>query len=80
MGLSKEVDISSALDTAETREVSGDPIMCKLRITLQDGKEKYCSNMMVPRRRQYRCSQRSRASENAWRKYPQSTVRHGTEK
>ena len=41
MGLSKEVDISRALDTAETRGVSGDPIMRKLRITLQDGKEKY---------------------------------------
>jgi hypothetical protein len=41
MSLSKEVDISRALDTAETRGVSGDPIMRKLRITLQDGKEKH---------------------------------------
>jgi hypothetical protein len=42
MSLSKEVDISRALDTAETRGVaSGDPIMRKLRIALQDGKEKY---------------------------------------
>jgi hypothetical protein len=40
MGLSKEVDISRALDTAETRGVSGDPIMRKLRTALQDGKEK----------------------------------------
>ena len=42
MSLSKEVDISRALDTAETRGVSGDPIMRKLRTALQDGKkEKY---------------------------------------
>jgi hypothetical protein len=41
MGLSKEVDISRALDTAKPRGASGDPIMRKLRITLQDGKEKY---------------------------------------
>jgi hypothetical protein len=41
MGLSKEVDISRALDTAVTRGVSGDPIMHKLRIALQGGKEKY---------------------------------------
>ena len=41
MSPSKEVDISSARDTAETRGVSGDPIMRKLRTTLQDGKEKY---------------------------------------
>jgi hypothetical protein len=41
MGLRKEVDISRALDTAETRGVSGDPIIRKLRTTLQDGKEKY---------------------------------------
>ena len=76
MSLSKEVDISRALDTAETRGVSGDPIMRKLRTTLQDDKEKY---VVVPRNRQYRYSQRSRASENAWRKYPQSTGRHGTD-
>jgi hypothetical protein len=37
MSLSKEVDISKSLDTAETRGVSGDPIMRKLRTTLQDG-------------------------------------------
>jgi hypothetical protein len=30
---------------------------------------------MGPRRRQYMHSQRSRASETAWRKYPQPTVR-----
>jgi hypothetical protein len=40
MSLIKEVDISRALDTAETRGASGDPIMRKLRIALQDGKEK----------------------------------------
>jgi hypothetical protein len=44
MSPSKEVDISRALDTAETRGASGDPIMRKPRIALQDGKEKYdCS-------------------------------------
>jgi hypothetical protein len=41
MSPSKEVDIAKSLDTAETRRVSGDPIMRKLRTTLQDGKEKY---------------------------------------
>ena len=41
MSPSKEVDISRALDTAETRGVSGDPIMRKLRSTLLDGKERY---------------------------------------
>jgi hypothetical protein len=41
MSLRKEVDISKALDTAETRGVSGDLITRKLRITLQGGKEKY---------------------------------------
>jgi hypothetical protein len=41
MSPSKEVDISKSLDTAETRRVSGDPIVRKLRTTLQDGKEKY---------------------------------------
>jgi hypothetical protein len=76
MSLSKEVDILGALDTAETRGAGGDPIIRKLKIALQDGKEK---SMMVPRRRQYMHSQRLRASETAWRKYPQSTVRHGTD-
>jgi hypothetical protein len=41
MSLRKEVDISRVLDTAEAKGVSGDPIIRKLRITLQDGKEKY---------------------------------------
>ena len=41
MSPSKEVDISKRLATAETRGVSGDPIMCKLRTALQDGKGKY---------------------------------------
>jgi hypothetical protein len=41
MSLRKEVDISKALDTVETRGVSGDPIIRKLRLTLQDGREKY---------------------------------------
>jgi hypothetical protein len=77
MSLSKEVDISRALDTAETRGVSGDPIMRKLMITLQEGKEKYDGSR---KKAVQRCSQRSRASENAWRKYPQSAVRHGTDK
>ena len=40
MGLSKEVDILSALDKAETRGASGDPIIRKLKITLR-GKGKY---------------------------------------
>ena len=41
MGLNSEVDISRAIDTAETREAGGDPIIRKLKITLKDGKEKY---------------------------------------
>jgi hypothetical protein len=40
MSPNREVDISSALDTAETREASGDSIIRKLKITLH-GKEKY---------------------------------------
>jgi hypothetical protein len=40
MSPSKEVDILGALDTAETRGASGDPIIRKLKITLR-GKEKY---------------------------------------
>jgi hypothetical protein len=55
MSLRKEVDISKALDTAETRGVSGDPIIRKLRTTLQGGKEKYDGSA---RRRQCRCWQR----------------------
>jgi hypothetical protein len=34
MGLNSEVGISRALDTAETREAGGDPIIRKLKITL----------------------------------------------
>ena len=41
MGLNSEVDISRAHDTAETREAGGDPVICKPKITLQDGKGKY---------------------------------------
>jgi hypothetical protein len=40
MSLSKEVDIIGALDTAETRGASGDPITRKLKITLHS-KGKY---------------------------------------
>jgi hypothetical protein len=75
MSLSKEVDISSALDTAETRGASGDPIIRKLKITLH-GKEKYDGSQ---EKAVQALTQRPRASENAWRKYPQSTVRHGTD-
>jgi hypothetical protein len=41
MSPSSEVDISRALDTAETREAGGDPVTRKLKIALQGGKEKY---------------------------------------
>ena len=40
MGFSKEVGILGALDTAETRGASGDPIIRKLKIALR-GKGKY---------------------------------------
>jgi hypothetical protein len=42
MSPNSEVDISGAIDTVETREAGGDPIIIrKLKITLQDDKEKY---------------------------------------
>jgi hypothetical protein len=41
MSFDSEVDISGAIDTAETREAGGDLIIRKLKITLQGGKGKY---------------------------------------
>jgi hypothetical protein len=47
MGLSKEDDILQGPDKAETGRVSGDPIMRKLRTTLQDGRKKYNGDRRV---------------------------------
>ena len=76
LSLSKEVGISGALDTAETRGVSGDPIMRKLRIVLQDGKEKYDGSK---KKAVQVLAALTRIGECLAEVSPQSTGRHGTD-
>jgi hypothetical protein len=77
MGLSKEVDIIGALDTAETRGASGDPIIRKLRIALQDGKEKYGGSK---KKAVQALTAATRIGECLAEVSPAYTVRHGTDK
>jgi hypothetical protein len=76
MSFDSEVDISGAIDTAETREAGGDPITRKLKITLQDGKGDYGGTRKEAVKA---LAAITRIGNCLWRRYPQSTVRHGTD-
>ena len=76
MGLSKEVDILQGPDKAETGRVSGDPIMRKLRTTLQDGRKKYNGSKEMAVQV---LAALTRIGECLMERCLQPTVRHGTD-